>query len=246
MDLNNYVSQDTLGNIYNRQKNMFGVVSNIKFTLRNNKCFGKVVLFINVTSKKKIVMNDIVEFNPLKIIWSSTNFDSDGNTLHLINPYWCKLYYVEPKIHVPVKVLLHDYNKDTGEIKYFNSVENMYMTRAQFVKRCLLQIFGSYSYREIAACENMAERWWELKDYYRAHNETVKNYSVEGDHMKTLYSKFTNAKKEINKKWDKLLIKHYQQNAADKQIQAQIDNFKDKQKSNNIIDFNEFKVLLNH
>ena len=246
MSLNKYISKDTIENIMNRNSNFYGLTSNLSIVLDNKKCFGKVVLFVNLKTKKKIVMNDIVEFYSSKIVWSSTNFDSDGNTLHLIKPHWCKIYFSEAKIPVPVKVLLHNYNKDTGECKYYDAIERQYMTRANFIKRRMLERFGDHKYGEVVACENMSERWWENKDYYKSHNETVKNYWIEGEKMKTLYSEFTNAKKDFAKEWDKLKIKWYEQNASEKQIQVQIDKYQEKQKiesSDNLVQFEDFKML---
>jgi len=60
--MNKYVSKDTLENIYNRNENVYGIVSNPNILNENNRCFGKVILLINLKSQKKIVINDIIEF----------------------------------------------------------------------------------------------------------------------------------------------------------------------------------------
>ena len=246
MNLNIYLSEETLSNIHNRESNVYGIISNPDIIINKYKCIGKIVLFVDIKSKKKLVMNDMVEFNMNKITCSSTKFDSDGRTIHLVKPHWCKKFYQEMQLKVPVPVLLHDYNKDTGDITYKKHVEYKLMSRDQFKKRILLHMFGEYTYRQISACENMAERWWEHKDYYRAHNETVKNYLIEGEDLKELYSKFTNAKKNINASWTKLKIRHFEQDLAAKQVEDYIERFKEtKEKKTNILNFEDFKVLAN-
>jgi len=231
----NYVSEDTLNNIFDRHTNVYAIISNLNVVKDNKKSFGKVVYLVNLKNKKKISVNDIVEFNADKIKWTSSIFDDDGCTLHLINPYWCKLFTNNPKIKVPVKILLSKVIEDKRI--YFNEVEYQIMNRDQYRKRRLLEIFSAVQYRILMAVENLGRRWYETNDYYKALNETSKNYNIKHDMLKEYYGKYNNCKKIINKEWNNLLIKHYQRHLAENQIEKYFKKFKENNKSSNVLEF---------
>ena len=101
----NYINDDMLSNIYSQFYNIYGIVSNPIIINDYGKCFGKVIMKINVESKKKISLKDIVEFDVSKIKWKSSQPDANGCVLCLVNPYWCRKYKLDEKIEVPIIVL---------------------------------------------------------------------------------------------------------------------------------------------
>jgi len=224
-----YVSEDTLNNIYNRNSNVFGIISNPNCLNNNGKCFGKVELIISIKRKKNILKNDIVEFNKDKIKWRSSNSDDKGCALCLVDPYWCKNYINNPKIKCPIRVLK---SKIENEQRIYYSVDDyILLTKDQFIKRNLLTKFAKIQSLIIKACENFNDRYWSSKNYYKSLNETSKHYLIKHDQLKTFISTYNNAKKEFNKEWNKLLLKHYENNQNDLETSKLLEQFTTKEES---------------
>lgn len=224
--MNEYVSEDTLNNLFNRNKNVYGIVANPDITNENNRCFGKVLLLINLKSKKKITINDIVEFRGDKIKWRSTTCDDNGCILCLIDPYWCRSYIYNPKIQCPVRIL-KSHVTDNNRI-YYGADAFVIMNKDEFIKRRLLLKFAKWQHLVVAACENFNNRYWAIKDYYKALNETAKHYLIKHDQLKSYLSDYSNAKKEFNKEWDDLLLKSYQNKEASELIEKLYKKFENK------------------
>ena len=229
-----YISEDTLNNIYDRHSNVFGIISNPDCLNNNDKCFGKITLLISITSNKNIIINDIVEFNKDKIKWRASRYDDKGCTVCLVDPYWCKIYEDNPKIKCPIRVLKS--KVENGNRNYYSADDIMLLTKDQFIKKRLLIKFSKHQNLLIKAVENFNERYWSSKNYYKSLNETSKHFLIKHDQLKRVVSTYNNAKKEFNKEWNKLLLKHYQINQNDLSISKLLDNFKQK-KETKIINF---------
>ena len=197
------------------------------------KCFGKVIMKINVDSKKKISLKDIVEFDVSKIKWKSSQPDANGCVLCLVNPYWCRMYKLDEKIEVPIIVLKSE--ADGENRTYWDEVSYQIMNRNQFLKRMLLYKLADYTYAQTEAVNNFINRINETKNYYKALNETSRNYRIEHRQLETLRGTFANFRKEIYKQWDQLLLKHYKNNSSKIELRDLIDRFE--KETTNVIEF---------
>ena len=163
-------------------------------------------------NKKKIVLKDIIEFDKSKIKWKSAYPDELGRVLCLVDPYWCRMYKLDIKIEVPVtiqkSVVKEGCSNDQRE--YYLDTEFQIMNEAQFFKRRMVFHLKDWKYNEVEAVNNFNKRIMKLKDYYRAANETAKNYLIPSDHLISLRGKYNNVKKKIYKEWNDLFIKHCQ------------------------------------
>ena len=227
--MNKYVSKDTLENIYNRNENVYGIVSNPNILNENNRCFGKVILLINLKSQKKIVINDIIEFRGDKIKWRSTKCDDNGCVLCLVDPYWCRLYIYNPKIQCKVRVL-KSHVTNNGRI-YYGENEFINMTKDEFIKRQLLLKFAKWPYIVFAAVENFNRRYWETKDYYKSLNETSKHYIIKHQDLKSYRADYSKAVQEFNNKWNKLLLDSYRNEKSNNEIEFLFNKYKEKSKN---------------
>jgi hypothetical protein len=68
-------------------------------------------------------------------------------------------------------------------------------------------------------------------------NETSKHYLIKHEQLKKYISEYNNAKKNFNKEWNVLLINHYQNNDAQKEIDVLFESFEKVEKQDNIINF---------
>ena len=229
----NYIDDDLLSNIYSKFGNVLGIVSNPNIENDYEKCFGKVVMRINVKSKKKIYLKDIVEFDETKTKWRSSKPDNNGCVLCLVDPYWCRMYKLDEKIEVPVIVLRSE--SDGENRRYWEETSYQVMNRNQFLKRMLLYKMSKYSYAQTEAVNNFNDRLNKIKDYYKALNETARNYRIKHDDLTTLRGVFANFRKEIYKEWDRLLLKHYKNNTSKIELRDLIDMFR--KETSNVIDF---------
>lgn len=234
--INKYVSDEVLENIFNRSNNFIGVVSNDQMINENMKCFGIVALLVNVEKDKRkgIEINDVIEFLPEKIKWSSGKCDEYGCELHLINPYWCKEYICEERLNVPFNVLKSEVSY--GERKYFVIEEIINkLNKDQFIARKMLFEFQDLPHLKFEACKNMASRFKNHNDYYRALNETCKHYLIEHEEMKSLYGRYQRAKGKFKKEWETMLLKEYKRSKAMKNVRKIYDIYEQvssKNKSN--------------
>jgi hypothetical protein len=223
MKIEDYIDQNLLDNIYSRNSNVLGVIANPDITNERKKCFGKVLLLVNIEKKKNINIKDNIEFYPNKIKWRSSFSDKKGRKLLLVDPYWCKLYIHDRKIHCPIRILK---SKVEGtERIYYGIDEDILLTKNQFIKRKLLLKFAKTPHIIFEACENFNERWWTTKDYYRALNETSKHYLIKHDQLKIYIGEYNNAKKQFQAEWNNLLIKHYQNNESDQEFDKFYNDF---------------------
>ena len=238
-DIANYVSKETLDNIYNRNSNVLGIITNTELE-ENGRGIGTVVLFVNLKKKSYFKYGDVISYNKSKLQWSSIA-DDDGCKLYLINPYWCKAYNHDVKIPCDVEVLKSV--DDNGERKYYKSTEKMFLTKKQYIKRYNIELFGDVKYRMIAACENMWERFNEHKDYYKALNESAKHYLIDHTVLKKCYGKYTRAAGVAVSRWEKFKVEYYTQNQNQKVLEEKLNALKRKTDSN-VIEFKlESKVV---
>ena len=228
-----YINEDILNNIFNQFGNVLGIVSNPNILNDYGKCFGKVLIRVSIKSKKKIILRDIVEFNLSKIKWKSSHPDSDGCILCLVDPHWCRMYKLDEKIEVPITVLRSEADGDSR--RYWEEIAYQEMNVRQFLKRRLIDKQGEYTYAQTEAVINFEERLNKYKDFYKALNETARNYRIEHLVLRSLRGTFANFRKQIYKEWDELLLKHYKNNTSKVELGDLIDRFK-KEKSN-VVDF---------
>ena len=217
-----FCSSDVIENIYINYEKIVGIESNLNIINEHNKCVGKVILISNT---KNISLNSFVEFNRDKIKWRSSKLDSDENGFYLVDPYWCKKYISEPKIDVPIKV----YKPTTNTFE----IELMGMYYKQFLKRRLLDLYGDWKYRVVAAIRNYDKN--RNKGHWTAINSTVKHYHVDNKTLKTALAKRNKYIATINNEWIKLCNNYYEQNEAAKKITRLTKHYKIEFNSSNVI-----------
>lgn len=208
MFIGNLINEDTVNNIYNTGTNQVLVYSNKNVLTDSKKCFGKLIGLVNVKENtKKLLLNDIVEFYPNKIIWQTVEMNPDGCRIVLVKYHFTKKMVYDKKVKVRVKVLKS--KLENGIRTYFSEYEQLEMTQDQFIKNKLLEKFGHFKHVFFEAKENMEKRLRLHKDYYRALNETCKTYRIEHKDLVDFRSMINNGIKEIYQEWKQLVQQNY-------------------------------------
>jgi hypothetical protein len=216
IDLSVYASESTIDNIYNQYHDSFGVISNLNI-INEGKCFGKVVLVIGILKKKFIKKGSIIKFQEKNVKWSSTHFDDKGCTLHILKAHWCTPFKFEEQLNVPIRILKSKRLED-GTRHYWGEDELLTFTKDQYIERMLLHKYAKEPVMIYYACKNMARRFKEHRDYYRALNETSKHYLIKHERLKSYYGEYQKAKQTFYKNWDVLLLESYRYNKIEKDI----------------------------
>jgi len=237
-----YINNETLNNIYNNNnyKSCLGVLSNINILNENERCFGEVKLLINMKFVKKIDVGNIIEFYPNYVKWSSTNFDNNGQTIHILSIYNCREFKANMKMKVVVNILTS--KEIEGKRIYNEDKEYIYLNWNQFLMRRLIEKFKDYRYDEIAGCQNMGDMMFRGEGYYKALNSTAKQYRIKHNRLKTLYSHWKTAIRVIEDEWHKIELRTFKNDLNKQQVKQLMDKFKEKQNAS-IIDMSEFKRL---
>ena len=197
-DISLYCNDETIDNIRNNHKKIFGLESNLGLKNEHKKCVGRILLRLNNT---KFYLGDLVEFNEIKIKWRSSK-ENNGFGFYLVDPYWCKKWSHEPLISIPCKIF-QPQTKTQG-------IQMMKMSFKQFMKRRLLEMCGEWKYKEYEAVENFYKM--KPQGYWKAINSTVKHYSVESERLKSLIGKRNKFLEMINREWAILSKNYYEQN----------------------------------
>lgn len=195
-DVKKYCNDFVLESIETTYKKIIGVESNPKIINENEKTVGKILLCYG---DKKFDLNMIVEFDFKKIRWKSPHLNGEFG-FYLINPYWAKNYLPDPKIEVPIKV----FDKKTNKI----ITENRNLTLNQYMMNKLLDFYGNFQYKLVAAYENFYYLFRKHHEYYFAINSTVRNYKIKQDDLIKFISLVNHEKKRIKNKWKKHMILH--------------------------------------
>lgn len=234
-----FINEETLGNIFERMPNVYGIIANPNVTNNRNKCFGEVVIRVRLKTKKDISLKDIVEFNADKIKWRANKFDRYGRTLCLVDPYWCKLYELNIKLKVPVRILKSKVQEHDFEEKriYFEEIDYQEMNEKQFFKRRMIEKLDEWSYRDVEAVNNLNRRILKFKDFYRALNETSRNYRIDHERLKSLRGLYNNIKQSIYKEWNQLYLKHFQNLEAENMTFEKLLNVAKEEQKSNVIPF---------
>lgn len=228
MKLEEYLNEDGINNLFNEFDDVAVCETNPNLKNSSGNLVGTILLLIN--SKKKTLKNSgRIEFSPDRIKWKSSL--KNDKCVVVLRTRWAIPYLRNIKLNVKVKVLKSKI--EDGERIYYEDTEYMELTKDKFFKRRMYEELRMYRYKYIQAYENFNVRNRELKDYYRALNETSKHYMIEHEKLKTLISHINHLKKELNKEWNKYLLQHYEKHIEDKMI----DEFFIEEKDNsNVID----------
>jgi hypothetical protein len=221
-----YLNTASIENVYNNYKKIVGIECNKELINEHNKNIGKVILLFNV---KKFKLGDYIEFDMEKKKYVCSNIDSDNNGCYYFDPYWLKLYRPEPFIDVQIKI----YKPKTDSFEY--EIKNMNLN--MFIKERMLEHTGEYNHRLIMAVENYNLLRYKYNTHIYSLNATIKNYHIKKGILKLALSKFGGHKAAIINEWNKLLAKHYQNNAAANKINQMFNNKKTADKSKNVVKF---------
>lgn len=227
-----YINDDMLERIYEEYPKCFGIRVNENIESDDGKYIGQVLLLSGVT-KKKIGYNSRVKFLKDKIRYRSREID--GFKLCIVNQYWVKPFINNPKLKFKIKVLKSKLNETTNERIYFYDFDEMELTYSQYIMRNMIIDFGNYKHQIVCAYENFKQRYGLHHDYYRALNETCKNYFIKHDMLKSILSKVDNTKKKYKKEWTKEYIKHLEINRDQKLIDELFEDYESKEKKSNVI-----------
>jgi len=229
MKIEDYLDENGINNLFNEYSDV--VVCETNPNLRNNKnnMIGRVLLTIN--SKKKSIKNgNRVEFASRRVKWRSS-MKGDKCVVVLLS-HWAKPFLRDIKINVKVKVLRSKIDNNDKRV-YYEDTEKLDLTMDQFIQRRMNEELAMYRYKYIQAYENFNRRNFQLKDYYRALNETSKHYIIPHEKLKSLISNINHLKKELKKEWNEYLLQHYKKHIEEKMID---EFFTDKTEDSNVID----------
>jgi hypothetical protein len=203
-------------------KKAVGVKCNPEIINENNKLVGQILLLTGTT---KFMLADFVQFNKIKIKWQAMTSDSSGNHFYIIDPYWCKKYIAQPKIEVPVNV----YRPKTGTIE----IEFVKMFYNQFVKRRMIEFYGDWPHKLVAALENYDKN--RSKGHWAAMNYTIKHYLIEVDVLKSALAKRNKRMAVINNEWSKLKNCYYERNESARKLSTIVQHNELQNKTKNVI-----------
>lgn len=221
-EIRKFCRDDVIENIYMNYRKAVGVKCNPEIISENNKLVGQIVL---LSGSDKFMLSDFIEFDKKRIKWSSMTIDSSGHHFYIIDPHWCKKYSSDPKIDVPVKV----FKPQTGKIE----TEYIKMFYSQFVKRRLLEFYGDWPHKVVAALKNYDRN--RPKGHWFAINITVKHYLVLQDDLKTALAKRNKRMAVINNEWIKLKNSYYEKSEAARKLATLVTHSEMQNESNKVI-----------
>jgi len=222
--VNKYCDLKVINNIKDGYKKIVGIESDLNITADNKKNVGIVCLLDGLIKNKKIKLDVLVQFNSKKIKWQSSNYD-DNLGFYLIDPFFVKPYEPIVKIEVPVKVY------DAKSEQTFSVMTKL--TFNQFMKNRLLEFYGEYQHRYIAAYDNFN---YLLKNnqYFYAINSTVKHYKIPQDKLLKVLSTIDNEKKRIKARWFEYMNIHIQKDQFGS-FEKLMNKLSSRQNKNNVI-----------
>lgn len=223
-NLNDYLDEDGINNIYTEYKNVF-VVKYDEDAKINNRYVGRLILKVNITKDRTYIkVGDYIDFRIDKVKWKN-------GEICIVDPYWVKVYLNTEKLSVEVKILKS--KVEEGKRIYFESCECIDMTYKQFINRRLLEEYRNVKYSFLEAYSNFQERRSTV-GYYRALNETSKHYLIAHDELKNVViPRVNNSLKKYKKEWENLYLKSLEQNRAQAAITKLVEI--NKTKSDNVI-----------
>ena len=231
--LEDYLDDESIDNLFNRYSNVIVAEIDVDAQLENGKMVGQVVVSIE-SNKEYIQTKDFIEFYLSKAKWKSAV--KNDKQLVIVNSHWVKFYNHDPKLKIMVPILKS--KVVNNKRVYFEDHEAMELTYKQYQRRRILKDFGDkYTYRQMEAYFNMSRRFQETQDYYKALNETAKQFCVEHLFLKdVIFPEINNAKKKYKKDWHDFLLKQYQSRENAKAINEFIEERKSKKEKTNIIE----------
>lgn len=226
-DVEKYCNERVIDSIITNYDKIVGIESNLKITNENDKYVGTILLLHN--TPKKLSLDMIVEFSTEKIKYSASNYNGEFG-LYFINPYWVKSYAPAPKLKVPVSVFDIKQNKMVTEMAE--------LTFGQFMKSRLLDYYGKFQYRYVAAYENFS-KLFRNNQYYYAINSTVKHYNVKQVDLVKVLSLIDNQKKKIKAEWSEHMNSYVQNHQSTKMIEKLYGKRSRERKESNVISFKD-------
>ena len=194
-----HLNEKSWDNIPNNHSKIIGVECDTNQLNEYKKNIGTIIMMLDV--KKKLMLNDAVEFLMEKRKWISTIPYKNKNMI-LIDPYWVRIYKPNPRVEC--SILVYNRKKDITEIEIIK------YNKKQFFKRRLSEKLEDWKYGDILAIENF-NRMFGPNPKYKALNSTVKQYRIEEKRLASLLGKHNNVLKSINTEWNKLIMKHFEQ-----------------------------------
>lgn len=216
------ITIENLTNSYGNEK-FVGVISNPRIKNENGKCIGNIILLLN-PKKKYLLLNQIVEFYENNIKYSHNYIANDQ--FFLISDHWVKPYIQDPIIKVPIKVL----DSKTGN----EITEMIEYTYNQFQENRLLEFYGKYNHRLVAAYKNFTNLF-KNNQYWYSINSTSKHYRVPSDWLIKFISKIDNEKKRIKSEWIRYLNYSIQEDQRQLKIKNLIDRYENQSRNSKVI-----------
>ena len=214
-DIAVYCNSQVVENIINNEGKIVGVESDLTIINEHRKYVGLVLL----VTVPKFSLGDYIEFNTKKIKWTSSNYNENMG-FYLIDPYWCKKWAPEPIIDIPCKVYRPKTN--TTETEFIR------LTYKQFIRRRLLEFYGDWKYRYVAAIINFDKLRY--KGYWAAINPSVKHFFVSPDVLKSLIAKRNRQIAALNNEWNK-------RTESSKKLAVLFNKIKTIESNKNVIEF---------
>jgi len=192
-----------------------GVMTNPQILNENKRCVGEVVM-IN-SSTNKIILKDVVEFQYKNLKYNIETSNENNETIILINPYFIRKWTQTVFLEVPVEV----WNEKEDKIE----IEMVRMNFNMFIERKILEIFGDFQHRLIAAIKNYRRLRYKRKDHLYAMNATVKHYKVPFKILGTSLRKYGGHKKHLISVWNKMEVDYFKQNSASEYLKRFSDSY---------------------
>ena len=227
------LSEDQINNIFDRYNDVFLIETKQNAHI-NNSVVGIIRLGVNVKKQRQYLKSGVyVLFPELRVVWRSSP-DENGHNLVIVKSHWVKKYTIDLKLPITVPIQKYVRNKETGEITYYKDYETIYMNYNQYVNRRMIVDYHDTPYSMLMAYENHKRRQQKYNDYYRALNESSKQFMIEHEVLKKFISDVGHKKKKYKKEW----VEWKYQDSENSIIEKELDLI-----LNDDVDFTEGKVV---
>ena len=212
------LTEDVINNIFDKYDDVFLIETKKNYYV-NGCMVGIIRLVVNVKKQRQYLkVGTYVLFQDCKIIWRSI-IDENNNYIIIMKSHWVKAYKHDLKLPITVPIQKYIRNKEDGAMSYYKDTEVIEMNYNQYVNRRIVVDFHDTPYSLLMAYENHKKRQCKYNDYYKALNETAKQYMIEHEILKKFISAVGHKKKEYKKDW----VEWKYQDRENKVIEKELD-----------------------
>lgn len=209
-ELKKFCNKDTINNFDMNYKRAIGVKCHVDAMTEDGEVIGQIIYLLD---NEKFPISSYIRFNPKWIKWSSKIKNS--YVFHIVTPHYCKKFINEPVLEVEVKVF-------KPKTKSF-AIDFVKLNYKQFVNRRLLEFYGDWKHKIVAAIENF-DKNLSTSGYWGAINMTVKHYHITQEDLQTALGRRDKVLSTIRNEWIEKKNEYYAQRETERLIATIVSN----------------------